>query len=193
MINLSRDIVWDMMRHAMDEDTMECCGLILGKNRTGKELVRMTNLASIKGKRAGGAYEMDPIELFSIHEKIRRETLSIVAVYHSHPWGPMWPSYTDTSWAHDENGQVFPEASYIIVTLVDGQPKVAAFRLDGNKVFPEIIKMRHKWQTVNITGSLNRPMEHRLLRDDAESAELSVSFEPLLTGRHRDPAGWNQR
>jgi proteasome lid subunit RPN8/RPN11 len=53
----------------------------------------------------------------------------LVAIYHSHPAGPLRPSKRDVERSH------YPDSAYLIVSLEDPErPETAAFRIIGSEV-----------------------------------------------------------
>ena len=50
---------------------------------------------------------------------MREAGIDLVSIYHSHPGGPAFPSATDVDLAY------YPEAVYLIVSLMDRQNPVA--------------------------------------------------------------------
>lgn len=72
---------------------------------------------------------MDPKEQFSAMKEMRREGLDMVAIYHSHPGSPAYPSAKDVSLAF------YPDSLYIIAGLSDkDRPEVRAFEIVEGKV-----------------------------------------------------------
>ena len=74
-------------------------------------------------------YEIDPAELIELefHTMPEKKT-ELVAIYHSHPVSPAFPSATDIALAF------WPDAIYVICSLADPeQPVVRGFRIrDGD-------------------------------------------------------------
>ncbi len=105
----------------------EACGLIAGRaqSATGSRVMRMNNVA-----RSESEFEMNPAELISTLRDIRNAGEELVAIYHSHPHGPLQPSKMDIERSY------YPEAAHVIVSLAERErPRVAAFRLvDGEAI-----------------------------------------------------------
>jgi proteasome lid subunit RPN8/RPN11 len=72
-------------------------------------------------------YLMDPQEQFRVMKEIRQEGMELVGIYHSHTESRAYPSGTDVGLAY------YPEAVYLIVTLMDRKkPAARAFTIvDG--------------------------------------------------------------
>jgi proteasome lid subunit RPN8/RPN11 len=83
------------------------------------------------------SYEMDPREQFRVMKEIRDAGSSLLGIYHSHPGGPAYPSSIDVEQAYWP-GTLFPnypEAVYVIVSLMDRQrPVVAGYAITDGRV-----------------------------------------------------------
>ena len=72
-------------------------------------------------------YLMDSEEQFRVFDEIERAGLELVGIFHSHPHSPAFPS------ADDRELAFYPEAAYLIVSLMDADPVCHAFSIvDGN-------------------------------------------------------------
>ncbi|HZD56017.1 MAG TPA: M67 family metallopeptidase [Anaerolineales bacterium] len=89
----------DVSRRAPEE----ACGLVAGRDNTGVEVIPVTNALHSPVR-----YRMDPNEQLEAFNRIEELGLEIVAIYHSHPSGPSYPSPTDVGEAF------YPEAVYLI-------------------------------------------------------------------------------
>lgn len=113
----------EIVAHALRESPRECCGVIIGRTGQAERLLPMRNVA--EGNRL---YEIDPAQLIELEFQILpRDDSEIVAIYHSHPESPAYPSRTDVDLAF------WPEAVYLICSLESAkQPVIRGFRLrDG--------------------------------------------------------------
>jgi proteasome lid subunit RPN8/RPN11 len=101
----------------------EACGLLAGTKNIAEKIYTMTNL-----EQSNVSYMMDPEEQFKVLKEMRKNDDDMVAIYHSHPHSPPYPSSRDISLAF------YSDAIYLIVGLTDkGRPEVRAFEiLDGN-------------------------------------------------------------
>jgi proteasome lid subunit RPN8/RPN11 len=68
----------------------EACGLIIGTRNFVEDIIPVTNRAHSPVR-----YEMDPKEQLIAFKRIDELQLSLLAIYHSHPDGPAYPSRTD--------------------------------------------------------------------------------------------------
>ena len=67
---------------------------------------------------------MEPAELIKVLRDLRTAGEELVAIYHSHPHGPLRPSKMDIDRAY------YPETAHLIVSLAEREhPRVAAFRI----------------------------------------------------------------
>lgn len=106
-------------RHALDSYPAECCGLLIGTDAPGgdllvQEVVRSSNLDPAGGARA---FEVDPALILDWQKKTRGTGQRILGHYHSHPDEPAEPSSTDLARAW-EPGQV-----WLIMTVLGGLPE----------------------------------------------------------------------
>ena len=106
--------------HAMREAPRECCGIIAGRDGAPIRLYETRNVAS--GNRL---YEIDPAQLIDLEfRELPAQETEIIAIYHSHPASPAYPSATDVELAF------WPDAVFLICSLADPQrPEVRGFRI----------------------------------------------------------------
>lgn len=112
-----------IIAHAIREAPRECCGIVAGREEAPIQVYETRNIAA--GNRL---YEIDPQQLIDLEFRLLPEQGSeIIAIYHSHPESPAYPSPTDVELAF------WPDAVYLICSLADGErPNVRGFRIrDG--------------------------------------------------------------
>jgi proteasome lid subunit RPN8/RPN11 len=112
-----------IVSHARRDAPRECCGIIAGRDGIPVRLHPTTNIAE-----GNALYEIDPAELIELEfHTMPAEETELVAIYHSHPVSPAYPSATDIALAF------WPDALYIICSLADPtHPVVRGFRIrDG--------------------------------------------------------------
>ena len=113
----------EIVAHARAEAPRECCGLIAGRAGSPVHLVRLENTAP-----GHALYEIDAKQLYDLEFRLLPERgWEVLAIYHSHPASPAYPSPTDVALAF------WPDAYYLICSLADpAAPELRAFRIvDG--------------------------------------------------------------
>ncbi|MBB6097160.1 proteasome lid subunit RPN8/RPN11 [Deinobacterium chartae] len=81
--------------HAREHAPRECVGLLGGRRGVVSTLYPLRNVADQPERR----YLADPEGLVRALMALRREGLELVAIYHSHPLGPDYPSDSDVRYA----------------------------------------------------------------------------------------------
>ena len=112
-----------IVEHAVRDAPRECCGIIAGRDGVPMQLYETRNVAS--GNRL---YEIDPAQLIDLEfRELPAHDAEIVAIYHSHPESPAFPSATDVELAF------WPDAVFLICSLADrDRPEIRGFRIrDG--------------------------------------------------------------
>ncbi len=89
-LKLPKQIAQQIIQYFIDHLPEESCGILAGQNDIVTNNIPITNQAHSPVR-----YYMEPIELFKALEFIDEEKLTLLAIYHSHPIGPGWPSETD--------------------------------------------------------------------------------------------------
>lgn len=116
---LTRQHLEEIIAHALEESPNEACGLLGGKEGRVEKVYPLPNV-----ERSPVRYRAEPEAQFRAMTEIEERGWEIVGIYHSHPWGPPYPSGVDVEMAY------YPEAIYLIVSLGDPQrPVVKAFNL----------------------------------------------------------------
>ncbi len=116
-----------MIEHAQKEWPLECCGILGGKEKTVVKVYELQNIeeSSIR-------YSMPPQEQLKVFEEMEKESMEMIAIYHSHPHTIPFPSETDVRMAF------YPEISSIIISLKEEEnPVVRAFRIGKEAIYLE--------------------------------------------------------
>lgn len=114
----------EIVAHAQAEAPRECCGLIAGQNGRPTRLYRLTNVEA--GNRL---YRIDDDELYRVTRELDERGWDVLAIYHSHPVTPAYPSATDVSLAF------WPDAFYVICSLANPDvPDIRAFRIVDEQI-----------------------------------------------------------
>lgn len=132
MLTIPRPLLNQMLDHLQTCYPLEGCGLLAGNDRG-----RVTAVYPIDNiLHSPTAYEMDPQQQIEIMLALEAAGWRLLAIYHSHPQGPAHPSARDMALAF------YPEASYIIVSLLDKTtPLVGAFQILEQEVVEQNIKV----------------------------------------------------
>lgn len=125
VLRLPEEMATQLIEHAIAEYPKEACGIIGGPPGEASKLYRLTNVDPDPVMR----YNADPKELKRVTDDIYDNDWDVVAIYHSHTHSPAFPSPTDVERAF------YPEASYVLVSLMDRQkPDLRAFRIIEGKI-----------------------------------------------------------
>jgi [CysO sulfur-carrier protein]-S-L-cysteine hydrolase len=109
-----------LIEHAQQEYPKEACGIIGGRPGEASKVYRLTNVDPDPIMR----YNADPRELKNAFDDMDSNDWDPVVIYHSHTHSPAFPSPTDVERAF------YPDASYVLVSLMDRQkPDLRAFRI----------------------------------------------------------------
>jgi proteasome lid subunit RPN8/RPN11 len=130
-LTLSTALRDEIIAHARDEWPRECCGLLAGPAGAPAHLYRLRNVAP-----GNKLYEIDPAQLYELEfRELPARGWEVVAIYHSHPSSPAYPSATDVSLAF------WPEAYYVICSLAEvDRPDVRAFRIIDEQIHEATIR-----------------------------------------------------
>ena len=114
-----------IIAHALRDAPRECCGIVAGRDGIPVQVYETRNIA--EGNRL---YEIDPQQLIDLEFRLLPEQMSeIIAIYHSHPESPAYPSATDVELAF------WPHAIYLICSLANRQhPQIRGFRISKGAV-----------------------------------------------------------
>lgn len=113
----------EVISHCREVYPKEACGILAGKDEIVHRVYKMRNIEN-----SSVSYMMDPKEQFTAMEKIRKDGLDITAIYHSHPDLDAYPSQRDIKLAF------YPDSVYLIVSLLNKEPKIKAFTVKDEKV-----------------------------------------------------------
>ncbi len=131
MIRIPGSVYDAIVEHAKKESPLECCGILAGKGRTVEKSFELTNT-----EKSSIRFLMSPQEQLKAFEEMEKDSVEMIAIYHSHPHSTAFPSETDVKMAF------YPEVSSIIISLEEkDNPVVKAFRIDKGTVLPEEIEV----------------------------------------------------
>jgi len=130
VINLTKEIIKQFMKHAESDYPHECCGFIIGnfkdKESIGNEYVPASN---IKEENRERRFLIDPISYQKAEDKADGRGLAVISIVHSHPDHPDKPSDFDRDHA-------WPGFSYIIISVQNGKAtSYRSWQLNENREF----------------------------------------------------------
>ena len=130
MIKLKKSDYDRIVEHAKKEAPIEACGLIAGEisgeDRIIKKVYILTNT-----DHAEEHFTLDPKEQLAAVKDMRAEGLLPLGNWHSHPVSPSRPSDEDKRLAFDSS------ANYLILSLMDDEPILNSFHIEGDKAYKE--------------------------------------------------------
>jgi len=131
MIRIPKTIYQGMLNHAKKEWPLECCGILSGKEKTVQKAFELKNTEESPVK-----YLMSPQDQLEVFEKMEKESMEMIAIYHSHPKTIPFPSETDVRLAF------YPEVSSVIISLKkEKNPVVKAFHIRKEAIYLEEIEV----------------------------------------------------
>ena len=137
MISLPKNVYEAMIEHAKKSYPNEACGILGGSTGKADVFCPMKNVDE-----SPISYFMDTKEQFQVIKRLRHEKKEICGIFHSHVNSEAYPSQKDVRLAFygETNTEIFPEASYLIVSLSDiNKPVLRSFRIESEKVVEEKI------------------------------------------------------
>lgn len=114
-----------MIAHARRDATVECCGLLAGRDGEITRIFPAANAA----ENSATSYEIASQEIFERMREMRAQGLELLGIYHSHPNGKNEPSPRDIEQAY------YSEAVYFIISpREDSDQLVRAFSIREGRV-----------------------------------------------------------
>lgn len=139
MIALPRKVYDQMIAHAKAGFPNEACGLLAGSPGHASVFYPMRNIDN-----ATVSYFMDSRELLQVMKRMRSENVELCGIFHSHVNSEAYPSAKDIELAFygDAKTEIFPQASYLIVSLSDfDRPALRSFRISEKTVAEEKVEI----------------------------------------------------
>lgn len=130
MIILSKNDYEKILAHAKNEAPVEACGLIAGEISGNDKIVKKVYILT-NTDHAEEHFTIDPKEQLSAIKDMRANGLVPLGNWHSHPVSPSRPSDEDKRLAYDSS------ASYLILSLMNNQPVLNSFHIEGDKAEKE--------------------------------------------------------
>jgi proteasome lid subunit RPN8/RPN11 len=120
---ITQELLDKVISHCKEVYPKEACGILAGKDGVVKRVYTMWNIEN-----SHISYMMDPKEQFTIMKEMRKDRLDITAIYHSHPDLHAYPSPKDIKLAS------YPDSVYVIVSLLNKEPMIRAFRITDKQI-----------------------------------------------------------
>ena len=126
-VSIQREDYDGIVDHARKGLPNESCGLIAGTQEddgvTIRKVYYLTNVDAARDH-----FTMDPKEQLAAIKDMRTEGYKPLGNWHSHPESPSRPSIEDKRLAYD------PNAVYMILSLMEEEPVLNAFHIEGDAV-----------------------------------------------------------
>ena len=124
--------MWEeIINHCRKKAPNEACGILAGRAGRAEKVYEMTNAEA-----SPETFLMDPKEQLKVVKDMRSLRIEMVAIYHSHVASPARPS------SHDIDLALYPDTSYLIVSLQDkSNPGIRSFKIQNGKVLEEEVKI----------------------------------------------------
>ncbi|HEX2754454.1 MAG TPA: M67 family metallopeptidase [Candidatus Limnocylindrales bacterium] len=129
-VHLPVELVEAIVRHARAEDPNEACGLIVGDRPAAKGGAALRFEPTRNRAASPYRYEIHPDDLLRLTIATDDADQVFWAIVHSHVRSPAYPSPTDVGLAF------YPDALYLLVSLAEDEPALAAFRIVDGQIFP---------------------------------------------------------
>ena len=130
MIRLHKSDYEKIVAHARKEAPVEACGLIAGHIKGEDRLIEKVYILT-NTDHAEEHFTLDPKEQLSAIKDMRANGLTPLGNWHSHPVSPSRPSDEDKRLAYDST------ASYMILSLMDKEPVLNSFHIEGDTATKE--------------------------------------------------------
>lgn len=133
-INVTKDILHEMHRHALADFPNECVGFFYGhSNGSSKTVTEYGPLENSKEGDQRRRFEIDPLDYMKAEKFALSNGVELLGVFHSHPLHPAVPS------AHDLK-QAVPFFSYIIASVTETKVEnTTSWQLNDEEKFEEEI------------------------------------------------------
>ncbi|HBG93275.1 MAG TPA: hypothetical protein DDX12_07395 [Nitrospiraceae bacterium] len=103
----------EMVSHCRAAHPNEACGILAGNGEEAFKVYKMSNI-----EKSPVSYEFDSREHINAIKNMRENNHKMLAIFHSHPSSPAYPSAKDVSLAF------YDDCVYVIVSLMEQEPVV---------------------------------------------------------------------
>ncbi len=125
MIKLRKEDYEKIVAHAKKEAPVEACGLIAGKLDGEDKIIEKVYILT-NTDHAEEHFTLEPKEQLIAVKDMRANGFVPLGNWHSHPVSPSRPSDEDKRLAYDSS------ASYMILSLMDEEPVLNSFHIEGD-------------------------------------------------------------
>ncbi|MFF0710173.1 MULTISPECIES: Mov34/MPN/PAD-1 family protein [Gordonia] len=134
MLQISQELVDEMVAHARADHPDEACGVIAGAEGSDRP-VRF--IPMVNAERSPTFYRFDSTEQLKVWREMGRNDEEPIVIYHSHTATEAYPSRTDVSYASE------PQAHYVLVSTRDADDtEIRSYRIIDGDVTEEPIEIR---------------------------------------------------
>lgn len=149
MLQLTREQFDCIVEQGREGKPLEICGLLAGEIHPPVEGgdVAITKVEGVypveSDDKSPLTYTLNSTQYLRALKEIKARDLEVVGIYHTHPATEAYPSKTDVARAHwgDTDDLLFPEYSYLIVSLRDPQnPEPHSFKIRGRNIPHDIVE-----------------------------------------------------
>lgn len=131
MLTLKRRQLEQLIEHSRRELPNEACGILAGRHALVERVYEMTN-----AEPSPENFFMDAREQFKAMKEMRSLGFEMLAIYHSHVASAAFPS------SHDVGLALYPDVSYVIVSLKDkAAPHARSFKIKDGKIEEEELRI----------------------------------------------------
>jgi proteasome lid subunit RPN8/RPN11 len=124
-VTIARQLIDEIVAHALEEAPNECCGMVAGSDGTATRVYRARNAEASPLR-----YMIHPQDQYRITMEISERGEEIAAIYHSHTKSPAEPSQTDINLAEN-----WPDPIYLICSVAEPDaPSVRGFSIRDRQV-----------------------------------------------------------
>jgi [CysO sulfur-carrier protein]-S-L-cysteine hydrolase len=125
-VKVKRHVIDDVLAHADKDSPVEACGLLLGSAGVIEQAIAMANAEGREDH-----FTFDGQEQYEVYKTAEKLKMDVIAVYHSHPAAPAWPSSEDIRLAFD------PHLLSVIISLMNSKKVVKAFWIRKEEIREE--------------------------------------------------------
>jgi proteasome lid subunit RPN8/RPN11 len=136
-VELPAIMVQALVDHARGEYPNEMCGVIVGDRPAGAGGVPLRWEPTRNQAASPLRYEIDPDDLLRLTVETENAGEEFWAIAHSHTHSPPRPSLTDVGLAF------YPDAIYLLVSLAEDEPALAAWRIVDGEIYPVELIVGH--------------------------------------------------